>query len=357
MNARRVTVLVALVAVSVARPACGESRWDAGAAVAVCTEAHDQGSPSVGSAQELGTVVLWTDTRPDGKSEGTQYVQSVRGAFIKDGGEFVVFCPRDARAQSSAISGRRVAVNHNRGWTNVLLCELPATGTLKTIADIATEPAIDRNLIVFASYKHRWEGHSGEGAPKTSWISDILAYEAGGPGVTFDVTCSDQANQRAPDVSGSIVVWQEGRANWGWANTAIFKRDIDKDVEPVRLCWNQGKQACNPAISGSVVVWEDNRNGNWDIFGYDLDGSAEIEICVAPGDQQAPAIDRGKVVWQDNRSGNWDIYARELDAEGVFAVCRGKGDQTEPDIHGEAVVWTDTRNGNKDIYMSLRRPQ
>ncbi|NMC76400.1 MAG: hypothetical protein GYA60_03795, partial [Candidatus Methanofastidiosa archaeon] len=34
-----------------------------------------------------------------------------------------------------------------------------------------------------------------------------------------------------------------------------------------------------PAIYGDIVVWEDNRNGNSDIYGYNLKTGQEFPIC------------------------------------------------------------------------------
>ena len=333
-------------------PALHAEASDPSESTPVSTETHDQGKPVV-SACDAGIVVVWQDNRPDGKKEGTEFPSSVYGRYIDRNEEFAVFVPSDETADQPAISGPHVVFRHSRGWTNVILAGLPGLKR-ETIGDVAFAPAIDGNLVVFASSRHRWEGWSGKGAPPTSWISDIAAYEVGGIGVAFDVTNTDFANQTNPDVSGTTVVWQEGTAPRGWNNTAIFKRDIDMDPEPVRICGKPGKSAQNPAICGSIIVWQDNRNGDWDIYGYDLDQRKEIEVCLGPGDQALPAIDGTVIVWQDNRHGDWDIYAHNLATRQTFPVYQGKGNQTEPDIYKGTVIWTDDRNGNADIYMNIR---
>jgi len=306
----------------------------------------------VASDQQLGVIVLWTDTRPEGKKQATQHLHSVRGKFIEDNQEFVVFCPADAKAQDPAISGRHIVFNHNRGWTNVLMTQLPECQPRNTVGATAYTPAIDQGLVVFASAKHRWEAWSGDGAPPASWIGDILAYEVDGPDITFDVTCSEQANQGQPAVSGTVVVWQEARQAWGWSDYGIFKRDVDMDPVPVRICRNKGAAACYPAICGSIIVWQDNRSGNWDIYGHNLATAQEFAICAGPGNQQLPAIAGQTIVWQDDRNGNWDIYGHDLTSGKTFPIYQGKGDQTQPDIHHNVVVWTDNRHGNNDIYIN-----
>jgi beta propeller repeat protein len=46
----------------------------------------------------------------------------------------------------------------------------------------------------------------------------------------------------------------------------------------------------NPAIYGTVVVWTDYRQGNADIYGYNLDTGKEFQITTNPEDQFSPAI-------------------------------------------------------------------
>jgi len=346
--------LTAICFIALSSLAHAQQGWGASRSRAICSKSHDQQNPAVSSDTQLGTIIVWQDDWPSGKKKGTKFPRSVYGKTMKNGRQIMVFSPKDQNAMNPAISGRHVVLVHNRGWTNVRLHTLKKDAGIN-IDSIAYTPAIDGNLIVYTSAKHRWEGWTGKGAPKTSWIGDILAYEIGGIGLPFDVTNNDKALQSNPDVSGVTVVWQESRARSGWGNAGIYKRNIDMDVYPVNICKNVGKTAQNPAISGSIIVWQDNRNGNWDIYGYDLTAGQEIEICTDMGDQELPDIDGNTIVWQDNRNSNWDIYAYDLTSRKTFAIYQGKANQTQPAIHKNVVVWTDDRKGNKDIYMNSKQ--
>ena len=165
----------------------------------------------------------------------------------------MILNPADQNAVSPAISGHRVAFTHRRGWTNVVLMELPPPKS-KVVGSIAYTPSIDGDLVAFSSTKHRWGGWTAKLAPKTSWIGDIMAYEIGGIDLAFAVTHNDKANQNNPDVSGATIVWDEGRAAGGWTNTGIYKRNIDLDADPVRICTHPGEIAKNPTISGDIIV-------------------------------------------------------------------------------------------------------
>jgi beta propeller repeat protein len=53
---------------------------------------------------------------------------------------------------------------------------------------------------------------------------------------------------------------------------------------------------------GEKLVWADGRNGNLDIFMYDLDTGIETTICDDPNEQRWPCIAGDLVVWEDHRN-------------------------------------------------------
>ena len=107
------------------------------------------------------------------------------------------------------------------------------------------------------------------------------------------------------------------------------------------------------AIDGTSVVWSAERDGDYDLYRWDLSQSypSDIAWIGAAGGQANPQISGDRVVWQDNRSGNWDIYTGSLSGGAVASICTAAGDQESPIIDGDRIVWQDNRNGNWDIYM------
>jgi beta propeller repeat protein len=146
------------------------------------------------------------------------------------------------------------------------------------------------------------------------------------------------------DAGGSLVVYQDNKASGNW---------------DIWLWKTQGRSALtkdpndqtNPATDGLTVVWQDNRNGNWDIYAYDLNTSKEIRVTSAPGDETLPDVENGVIVWQDNRNGNWDIFSYNLKTKKEMPICADDGDQTEPRIGSRKIVWTDSRGDDQDIYI------
>lgn len=100
----------------------------------------------------------------------------------------------------------------------------------------------------------------------------------------------------------------------------------------------------DPAIYKDIVVWEDNRNGNWDIYGYSLSTQKEFQITTDPADQYDPAIYEDIVIWIDRRSEGESIYGYNLSTGEEFQiatmVCAFSGSA----IYGDYVIWIDVRN-------------
>lgn len=125
-------------------------------------------------------------------------------------------------------------------------------------------------------------------------------------------------------------------------------------AEEFVICNASGNQIF-PSISGDIVVWTDYRNGNGDIFGYDLGSGAELAICTDENDQGGPAIDNDIVVWTDARNDDddtsrSDIYGYNLSTEYEFIICAEPYNQGAPSISGDWVVWID--EGNDDDHNS-----
>jgi len=93
-------------------------------------------------------------------------------------------------------------------------------------------------------------------------------------------------------------------------NNNIYAVDISDPCNLVEffICTDTNEQR-NPALSGNIVVWADDRNGNWDIYGYDISTKTEFQITDNTADQENPDISGHTVVWEDKRYGQKDIYA------------------------------------------------
>jgi len=175
--------------------------------------------------------------------------------------------------------------------------------------------------------------------------------------VPFPV-CTAVGDQTRPDISGNIVVWQDGRnGNWD-----IYSYDLSTGQESI-ICSHPTAQS-NPAVDGDTVVWCDYRPGDQerDIYGYTLSTGIEFPICTAVDEQDHPDIWGDVIVWSDDRAHNpielgvWDIYGLRLSTGTEFPVCTAVDGQGEPATNGSIVVWHDlrSRNGNEQLGGEYR---
>ena len=157
---------------------------------------------------------------------------------------------------------------------------------------------------------------------------------------------TDTGTQWRPSVYGNIVVWQDQRNG----NADIYGYDMFTSTE-FPICTNTFNQE-HPTIWEDIVVWYDWRNGNADIYGYDLSTSTEFPICLNTNNQRLPVIWENFVVYNDWRNGNWDVYGYNLSTSTEFPICTNGAHQYFPRTGGRYAVWWDERNGigNWDIY-------
>ena len=351
MHQRAIAFFFALCCACAVADALGGENWDPDISTPVCTAAVDQQSPAI-SSSDAGLLVVWQDSRPDGKKPDTKHPWSVYGRYLQQDKEFPIHVPPDSNAMNPDVSGNNIVWVHNRGWSALLMTTVKdgQPGEIRTIESSASAPCIDGDLVVWASSKNRHDA----GEANIAWINDIRAFELDGPGIAFDVTNSAKLPESGPAVSGRTVVWQDLRhsARTSYCSGFLRYRNIDRDAGGLRLAGISDKKAVSPAIDGCSIAWQDDRNGDWDIYGFDTRSHIEREICKGPGDQENPALHGSIVVWQDNRSGDWDIYGYDIRSGETFPVFIGAGNQTEPDVYGDVVVWTDDRDGDKNIYMN-----
>lgn len=136
-----------------------------------------------------------------------------------------------------------------------------------------------------------WERHDGED-------HDICMYTISTCKVT-KITKNGKAYN--PAIYDDRIVWEDHRLadEYDLSSSDIYKYD---------LCTHKGTQistsgrAHNSAIYGDRIVWYDFRNGNDDLYLYNMSTSREIQITTNMSEQEFPAIFGDRIVWQDYRN-------------------------------------------------------
>lgn len=103
-----------------------------------------------------------------------------------------------------------------------------------------------------------------------------------------------------------------------------------------------------PAVSGDRIVWEDDRNGNDDIFLFDLSTGSLRALDTDGADQTSPDIHGSLVVWRDERLGRGTPEAFVHDVTtgtgGLITVERETRQVIDLRISDRWIVWSDDRD-------------
>ena len=204
-------------------------------------------------------------------------------------------------------------------------------------------------------YWNKWYG---------SWSGDTrLTSSSGFSG--FPDICADSAG-------GIAIVWQDERDG----NYEIYFRKWTSSggwSSEVRLT-NNSALSMFPAISaepggGYIVVWQDKRDGNWEIYSREYDGSSwgtVTRLTNNPTDSWFPDIsvqsdNTALLVWQDDADGDWDILGRVRESGSwgyVVPIITTDGQSRNPAVAENSsqfcVVWQETEDDNVPKVMMRR---
>ena len=152
-------------------------------------------------------------------------------------------------------------------------------------------------------------------------------------------------------ISGNRVVYADTRNG----NTDIYCYDLTTGDE-LRITDEPALQF-NPAISGDTIVWEDWRDwGNASrIYSYDLTTHIEKLLSSSPHAAEKPAISGRTVVWEywsESGENKYSVWSYDLDTGVQAKVDPAAGNQQNPSIAGDRVVWQDDRSGHSEIWMA-----
>ncbi len=208
----------------------------------------------------------------------------------------------------------------------------PETAVTTDLSD-QFDPSISGPLVVYSDRR---------ASDADVWVHDIVT------GVEARVSDVPAGDQLLADVSGNVVVFTE----YGTGQATIWACEWDGSACPAELVVDQPGNQRRPAVFGSLIVYEDDRNGNYDIYLFDLDTGVETRITDDTSHQRKPDIFGTRIVWEDYRNGNADVYTCEWDgAECVNEpVTLDLAQDVDPAIFGDWVVFGSNRASIGDIW-------
>ncbi|WP_240664302.1 hypothetical protein [Methanosarcina sp. MSH10X1] len=243
-----------------------------------------------------------------------------------------------------AIYGNRVVWQddggEDDGWVNhgIFMYDISTNKKMRiSPTELAYDPAIYGNRIVYSSTRN---GNT-----------DVYMYDLS-TSKEAQITSSPDA-QTNPVIYENRVVWQDdGGEDDGYINHGIFMHDISTSkkmrISPTELAYE-------PAIYGNRIVYSSTRDGNTDVYIYDLSTSRETQITSSPDKQAAPAIYENRIVWQDDGGEddgwvNHGIFMYDISTNQKMKISPAEL-AYQPAIYDNRIVYASTRNGESDIYI------
>ncbi|WP_240664303.1 hypothetical protein [Methanosarcina sp. MSH10X1] len=237
-----------------------------------------------------------------------------------------------------AIYGDRI-VYSSYGDPEICICSISTKKeTQINISGYAENPVIYGNRIVYSSDRN---------GNIDVYMYDLLTKKE------TQITSSPDA-QTYPAIYGNRVVWQDdGGEDDGWVNHGIFMYDISTNkkmrISPTELAYY-------PAIYSNRIVYASTRNGNTDIYIYDLSTKKETQITSSPDTQTHPAIYGNRIVWVDTggEDDGWEnhgIFMHDISTNKKMRIS-SSGHTSNPVIYGNKIVWGYSVDwGADDVYM------
>lgn len=111
------------------------------------------------------------------------------------------------------------------------------------------------------------------------------------------------------------------------------------------------------AIPGwSKLVFQSFRNGNWEIYRANSDGSNQVRVTNDPDIDYAPRLDPGssRIAFSSNRGdGDYDIYVVNWNGTGLAALTDNGGDDVSPSWspNGNKLAFESYRDGQGEVYV------
>ncbi len=180
-----------------------------------------------------------------------------------------------------------------------------------------------------------------------SWAGTSLPWSLlPGASETIDVAI-DTALLDGENISRQLVAVSDARIwNPGVDDRATITGLVSDGVYDSEILDATG--SLSPDVSGTLVVWEDTANASSDIFAYDITLDTTLPICIDSADQHNPRISGDLVAWDDLRNwdgqgdpelANCDIYAYDIAAEQEILVANDAAREQLLGVDGTRIVF------------------
>jgi len=110
------------------------------------------------------------------------------------------------------------------------------------------------------------------------------------------------------------------------------------------------------ADTSKLIAFQSSRDGNFEIYVMNVDGSGQRRITNSPSNDISPSVspDEKTILFASDRTGNWEIYSVQIEGGETKALTAGQGSNSAPTwaMGGSKVLFVSTRDAiNGELYL------
>jgi serine/threonine-protein kinase len=112
--------------------------------------------------------------------------------------------------------------------------------------------------------------------------------------------------------------------------------------------------APTPIPTQNKIVFQSNRDGDFEIFIMNSDGSNQVQLTNNNVDDNYPAVspDGSQIAFQSYRDGNWELYAMNVDGSAPRRLTNNPAEDRLPtwSPDGQQIAFISDRDGDFDLF-------
>ncbi|MEK6963583.1 MAG: MopE-related protein [Nanoarchaeota archaeon] len=193
----------------------------------------------------------------------------------------------------------------------------------------------------------------------THWNGSTNAYDVYYLNISQNYTCGDCNDDNNSINPGQMEICYDGIDNNcnGLVDEGCVplicanSTDLDNDTyksnfyEEIPVSEDPAQQQ-DSEVYKNLIVYRDSRNGNWDIYLYDISTGTETQVTTAPTPETDPYLYKDAIVYQTQVSGsNTDIWMYNITNNTHRQITNHPGLEETPVMYENIIAWYDSRNG------------
>ena len=221
-------------------------------------------------------------------------------------------------------------------WAKNLTSSDPAFAITETVGENDRKPVVYWPWVVYQT--------KPVSNPSAPWL--LKAYNAKTD--SFEMVEPTTHDQLDPWVYKQHLVWQDFR---DVGSGEIYFKNLGTGT--VRRITDDPGGQYYPTLYEQWIVWADNRNTQFDLYGYNLLKGAEIQLTDTPEDETRPKIHGKWVVYSEDSAGELNTNLRMLFLSNLATIqlTNMVSEKEKPSLASGKLVWTDSGGGFKQTMI------